>query len=59
MSALLKLKTYARGDVFGYGEGSYHKLCLLLSGKVKIAGSDGSDGELVKDILTAPDIFET
>jgi CRP/FNR family cyclic AMP-dependent transcriptional regulator len=57
ISQLLKVKTYARGDVLGYGEGAYHKLCLLIKGKVKIAGNDAAGGELIKDILTAPDIF--
>ena len=57
ISGLLKLKTYGKGDVFGYGEGSYHKVCLLLKGKVKIAGNDETGGELIKDILTSPDIF--
>ncbi|MDO6435350.1 Crp/Fnr family transcriptional regulator [Flavitalea sp. BT771] len=57
ISSLLKWKTYARGDAFGYGEGSYHKLCLLIKGKVKIADYDLTGIELVRDILTAPDIF--
>lgn len=57
MSGLLKLKTYGKGEVVGYGEGSYHKVCLLIKGKVKIAANDEAGGELVKDILTAPDIF--
>jgi CRP/FNR family transcriptional regulator len=56
LSELLKLKTYGKGEIFGYGEGSYHKVCLLIKGKVKIAGNEGGV-EQVKDILTAPDIF--
>jgi len=57
ISQLLKLKTYGKGDTFSYGEGSYHKVCLLLKGRIKIAGVDEMGGELIKDILTAPDIF--
>lgn len=57
ISHLFKLKTYGKGDAFTYGEGSYHKVCLLLKGKIKIAGTDEMGSELIKDILTAPDIF--
>ncbi|MHA4807152.1 Crp/Fnr family transcriptional regulator [Flavitalea flava] len=57
ISPLLKIKTYARGEICAYGEGSYHKICLLLKGKVKISVNDETGNELAKDILTAPDIF--
>jgi len=56
MSALLKLKTYARGDVFGYGEGSTTSLSPAL-GEGKDRRQRRVGWELVKDILTAPDIF--
>jgi len=57
LGALLTIKTYARGATFGYGEGTYHKICLLIEGKIKIAENDADGNELIKDILTAPDIF--
>jgi CRP/FNR family transcriptional regulator, cyclic AMP receptor protein len=57
MSNLLKVKAYSRGDICGYGEGAYHKICLLLNGKIKIAAKDDAGDELAKDILTSPDIF--
>lgn len=57
LSALLKIKTCVRGDTYEYGEGSYHKICLLFRGKIKIATTDGYGNEAVKDILTAPDLF--
>jgi CRP/FNR family transcriptional regulator len=57
LSALLRTKTYSRGDICEYGEGAYHKICLLIRGKIKIAASDEDGNESVKDILTAPDIF--
>jgi CRP/FNR family transcriptional regulator len=41
----------------GYGEGEFSKLYLLIQGKVKIAEFNDSSSELIKDIITAPDIF--
>jgi len=55
--SLAKIKTYAKGEQCSYGEGGYSKICLLIRGKMKIAGNDEAGNELVKDILTAPDIF--
>jgi len=52
-----KIKTAYRGETFNYGEGKYSKIFLLLSGKIKITESSDPDNELIKDILTAPDIF--
>jgi CRP/FNR family cyclic AMP-dependent transcriptional regulator len=57
LSTLLKVKAYSRGDICGYGDGAYHKICLLLKGKIKIAANDEEGNELAKDILTSPDIF--
>lgn len=54
---LMKLKTVYRGEFFDYGAGPYSKLYLLIKGKIKITLSDDMDNELIKDILTAPDIF--
>lgn len=57
LSALLKIKTFSKGDICVYGDGAYHKICLLFRGKIKVAASDEDGNEVVKDILTAPDIF--
>lgn len=54
---LMKVKTVYRGEFFDYGIGPFSKLYLLIKGKIKITLSDEMDNELVKDILTAPDIF--
>lgn len=54
---LMKVKTVYRGEYFDYGAGPFSKLFLLIKGKIKITLSDDMDNELVKDILTAPDIF--
>jgi len=56
-SSLAKVKSYTKGEICGYGDGGYSKVCLLIKGKMKIAGSDEEGNELIKDILTAPDIF--
>jgi len=55
--SLAKAKTVFRGESFGYGEGSYSKIFLLIKGKLKITINDEMDNEMIKDILTAPDIF--
>jgi len=54
---LMKLKTVYRSENFGYGEGAFSKVYLLIQGKVKVAEMNGDCNELIKDILTAPDIF--
>lgn len=54
---LMKLKTVYRGENFGYGEGTFSKVYLLIQGKVKVAEMNSDCNELIKDILTAPDIF--
>ena len=56
-SELMKVKTVSRGETFDYGEGEYSKIYLLIKGKIKITLCDDMDNELIKDILTAPDIF--
>ena len=56
-SALAKIKTVYRGEVIGYGETGYTKIHFLVKGKVKITDTSGMENELVKDILTEPDIF--
>src|SRR5438045_403929 len=53
----MKVKTVYRGEFFDYGAGPFSKLYLLIKGKIKITLSDNMDNELIKDILTAPDIF--
>lgn len=55
--SLVKVKTIYRGESFGYGDGDYSKLYLLIKGKIKITENDELDNELIKDILTAPDVF--
>jgi len=57
LSAIMKMRSYARGEICGYGEGSYRKICLLIKGKIKIAADDEDGNEAVKDILISPDIF--
>ncbi len=54
---IMKVRTVYRGEYFDYGAGPFSKLYLLIKGKIKITLSDDMDNELVKDILTAPDIF--
>jgi len=55
--SLVKVKTVYRGETFGFGEGNYSKLFLLIKGKIKITELDDTDNELIKDLLTAPDLF--
>jgi CRP/FNR family transcriptional regulator, cyclic AMP receptor protein len=52
-----KLKTVYRGELISYGEGGYTRIHFLLKGKVKITENGDPETELVKDILTEPDIF--
>ncbi len=54
---LVKVKTVFRGETLSYGEGDYSKVYLLIKGKIKITECDSMDNELIKDILTAPDLF--
>jgi CRP/FNR family transcriptional regulator, cyclic AMP receptor protein len=52
-----KIKTVYRGEQIGYGEGGYTRLHFLIKGKVKITDNSDADNDLIKDILTEPDIF--
>ena len=56
-AAMAKMKTVYRGEIIGYGETGYTKIHFLVKGKVKITDTTGTENELVKDILTEPDIF--
>lgn len=55
--ALMKVKTITKGENINYGEGAYSKIYLLIRGKIKLSDFSEADDELIKDILTAPDIF--
>jgi CRP/FNR family transcriptional regulator, cyclic AMP receptor protein len=57
IAAMVKLKTVYRGEIIGYGETGCSKIHFLIKGKVKITDTSGPENELVKDILTEPDIF--
>lgn len=52
-----KLRTVYRGEVISYGEAGYTRIHFLVKGKVKITDVSSSETELIKDILTEPDIF--
>lgn len=54
---VMKMKTVYRGESLSYGEGDFSKIYLLIQGKVKIAETNKDCNELIKDIVTAPDIF--
>ena len=54
---MIKVKNVYRGETFNYGDGEYSKIYLLIKGKIKITECDELDNELIKDILTAPDVF--
>ena len=53
----MKIKNVFRAETLSYGDGTYSKIYLLIKGKIKITVSDEMDNELIKDILTAPDVF--
>lgn len=55
--SIVKVKTVFRNETLNYGDGDYSKIYLLIKGKIKITECDDLDNELIKDILTAPDIF--
>lgn len=54
---LARVRTIYRGETLGYGEPGYSKIHLLIKGKIKLTESNETDAELIKDILTAPDVF--
>jgi CRP/FNR family transcriptional regulator len=56
-ASLAKIKTVYRGELISYGEGDNTRIHFLLKGKVKITDNGNAENELIKDILTEPDIF--
>lgn len=54
---VMKVRTVYRGETLSYGDGEFSKIYLLIQGKVKIAEFNDNSNELIKDIITAPDIF--
>ena len=52
-----KIRTVYRGEVISYGEAGYTRIHFLVKGKVKITDVSSAEAELIKDILTEPDIF--
>lgn len=56
-ASLAKMKTVYRGELIGYGETGFTRIHFLVKGKVKITDNGAMENELVKDILTEPDIF--
>jgi len=56
-AAVAKLRTVYRGEQISYGEGGYTRVHFLVKGKVKINDNSDATNDLIKDILTEPDIF--
>jgi CRP/FNR family cyclic AMP-dependent transcriptional regulator len=56
-AAVSKIRTVYRGEMISYGEAGYTRIHFLVKGKVKITDVGGAENELIKDILTEPDIF--
>lgn len=54
--SVMKITRVYPGEVISYGEGELSKIYLLITGKIKLAEL-GNENELIKDIITAPDIF--
>jgi CRP/FNR family transcriptional regulator len=52
-----KLKEAAATCRISYGETGFTRIHFLVKGKVKITDASSAENELVKDILTEPDIF--
>lgn len=57
VAAAAKIRTVYRGELISYGEGGYTRIHFLVKGKIKITDTSGVESELIKDILTEPDIF--
>jgi CRP/FNR family transcriptional regulator, cyclic AMP receptor protein len=55
-AAVARIRTVYRGEIIGYGETGHTKIHFLVKGKIKITDS-GNETDVVKDILTEPDIF--
>jgi CRP/FNR family cyclic AMP-dependent transcriptional regulator len=56
-AAIAKIRTVYRGEQISYGEGGYTRVHFLIKGKVKITDNSDANNDLIKDILTEPDIF--
>ena len=56
-AGMMKLKTVQRGETISYGDGAFSKIYLLFHGKVKLASFNQHETEMIKDIITAPDVF--
>jgi CRP/FNR family transcriptional regulator len=56
-SSIVKVRTLYRGERLNYGGAGYSKVFLLIRGKIKIATSDDMDNDMIKDILTATEVF--
>jgi len=56
-ASLVRIRTVYRGETISFGDGAFSKIFLLISGKIKIAEFGERETELIKDIITAPDIF--
>jgi CRP/FNR family transcriptional regulator len=56
-ASVAKIRTVYRGELISYGESGYTRIHFLVKGKVKITANRSDNNELVKDILTEPDIF--
>jgi CRP/FNR family transcriptional regulator len=54
--SLVRIRQFNTGDIIDYGNGSYSKICFIISGKVKVT-EHGIEDELVKDVLTAGEMF--
>lgn len=56
-ASVAKVRTVYRGEQISYGEGGYTRVHFLVKGKVKITDNSDAENDLIKDILTEPDIF--
>lgn len=56
-AAVARLRTVYRGEQINYGEGGYTRVHFLIKGKVKITDTSEAETDLIKDILTEPDMF--
>lgn len=56
-AAMARIRTVYRSEMISYGETGHTKIHFLVKGKVKITDSTNDQNELIKDILTQPDVF--
>ena len=56
-ASMAKIRTVYRGEMISYGESGFTRIHFLVKGKVKITDMGNAESELVKDIITEPDIF--